>query len=115
MPTVQIAIADRRYADQVRDLLVSDGTHLVYIVDVPNPKIDGVIVVDDCRLKEVPCGPLVIERYVVVATEGSQRISSLFLAGVRHVIFAGDSPTIARLAILAAELRLGQASRLLNA
>ena len=109
MPTVQIAIADYLYAEQIQDLLVRDGNHRVYLVDTPNPKIDGVIVVDDRRLKEVPFGSV---RYVIVANKASRRISSLFHAGVHHLIFATDSPNTACLAILAAELRLGHANRL---
>ena len=110
MPTVQLAIADHRYADQIRDLLVSDGTHRVYIVDVPNARIDGVIVMDDGAVDNVAAYDL--ERCVIVARKGSHRIAALFDAGVRHVVFAGDPPRTARLAILGAELRLAQANRL---
>jgi hypothetical protein len=109
---VQIAIADYLYADRIRDLLVRDGTHRVYVVDTANPKIDGVIVMDDYRLEEVPSTPPASERYVVIANKASRRISSLFHAGVHHVVFATDSPSTACLAILAAELRLNQANRL---
>src|SRR5579862_2637514 len=38
MTTVQIAIDDRRYAGELCDLLVADGTHSVHVLDRPSPK-----------------------------------------------------------------------------
>ena len=110
MRTVQIAIVDRRYADQIRELLMSDGDHRVLLVDAPNPKIDGVIAMDEGLVADL--GAYDTDRCVIVAKKGSRRIASLFEAGVRHLVFATDSPKTARLAILAAELRLGHANRL---
>lgn len=108
MLTVQLAIADRRYADQIRDLLVLDGTHRVLVVDAPNPAIDGVIAMDEGLVGDLAAYDL--ERCVIVSRKGSRRIASLFDAGVRHLVFATDSPRTVRLAILAAELRLAQAN-----
>ena len=107
MPTVQIAIADRRYADQLRDLLVSDGTHRAYFVDTPNPRIDGVIVVDEDLVGDVAAHA--VDRCVIIARKDSKRLRSFFQAGVRHLVFASDPTATVRLAILAAELRLAQA------
>src|ERR1700683_4074966 len=47
MQNVQIAIPDRTYAEGLRDLLMADGQHQVYVVDCPSPAIDGIVVVDD--------------------------------------------------------------------
>ena len=110
MQTVQLATADRRYADQIRELLMSDGYDCVYVVDAPNPRIDGVIAMDEGLVNDLALYD--VDRCVIVARKGSRRIASLFEAGVRHLVFATDSPKTARLAILAAELRLGHANRL---
>ena len=108
MRTVQLAIVDRRYADQIRELLLSDGDHRVYVVDAPNPKIDGVIAMDEGLVADL--GAYDLDRCVIVAKKGTRRIASLFEAGVRHLVFSTDSPRTARLAILATELRLAQGS-----
>src|SRR5579864_9001775 len=76
VPTVQLAIADRRYAGQIRDLLLSDGAHRVYIVDAPNPKIDGVIAMDEGLVADL--GAYDVDRCVIVSRKGSRRIASLF-------------------------------------
>jgi hypothetical protein len=109
MRTVQIAIADRRYANQIRDLLVRDGTHRVYIVDAPDPSVDGIILLDDRLVDDLPTYDL--DRCVVLSRNTLEHISALFDSGVRHLVFVGDSPGTARLAILGVELRPSRGNR----
>ena len=105
MKTVQLAIRDSEYAQSLRNSLLRDGTHRVYLVDQPDLRIDGVVVVDGAKLENIsPCGEP--ERFVVITHKGSDSLSRLWNAGIRHVVFEGDSPSTAQLAIIAAELRL---------
>ncbi len=50
---VQIAIEDRAYAEELRDLLEEDNERRAYIVDTPNPAMDVVIVLDETALGHV--------------------------------------------------------------
>ena len=79
-------------------------------VDAQNPKIDGVIAMDEGLVADL--GEYDTDRCVIVAKKGSRRIASLFEEGVSDLVFATDSLKTARLAILAAELRLGNANGL---
>jgi hypothetical protein len=106
MKTVQLAIRDSEYAQSLRNSLLRDGTHRVYLVDQPDLRIDGVVVIDGSMLDGVsPCKEQP-ERFVVITRTGTDSLSLLWNAGIRHVVFEGDSPSIAQLAIIAAELRL---------
>jgi hypothetical protein len=82
-----------------------DGTHRVYVVDQPDMRIDGVVVIDENQLDNLPpCGEQP-ERFVVITRKGRDSLSRLWNAGIRHVVFEGDSPNTTQLAI-SAELRL---------
>jgi hypothetical protein len=43
---------------------------------------------------------------VFMTRKGTESLSRVWDAGIRHVVFAGDPPNTAQLAIIAAELRL---------
>jgi len=106
MKTIQLAIRDSEYAQSLRDSLLRDGTHRVYLVDRPDLRIDGVIVIDGNNVDGISGCIQQPERFVVIAHKGSDSLSRLWNAGIRHVVFEGDSPSTAQLAIIAAELRL---------
>jgi hypothetical protein len=109
MKTVQLAIGNMEYAQSLRDLLLRDGTHRVYVVDRPDLRLDGIVMIDgDCAgsLSMLDSEP---ERFVVIAHKGSDSLSRIWDSGVRHVLFDGDPPNTAQLAIIAAELRLPSA------
>jgi hypothetical protein len=103
MTFVQIALDDCDYAQTIAHLL-SDGEHWAYIVDVPQLAMDGVIFVDSAHFKEL--APEGRARCVVFRPDADTQTSDIWNTGVRHVVFASDPPSVARLAILAAELRL---------
>jgi hypothetical protein len=106
MKTVQLAIRDTEYAQSLRNSLLRDGTHRVYLVDQPDMRIDGVVVVDASKIDDVSGCEECPERFVVITQKGSDSLSRLWNTGIRHVVFEGDSPSTAQLAIIAAELRL---------
>ncbi len=108
MLDVQIAIQDQAYAEALLQLLVSDGNHLVHIVDRPNTAIRGVVVVDEAILhladwREEPN----IERYLVLTNEPCD-VDRLWEIGIRQLLPAYYEPALIRVAVLTAELRLGR-------
>jgi len=109
MKTVQLAIGNTEYAQLLRDLLLRDGNHRVYLVDSPDLRLDGIVMVDGDRYENIGLLDSEPERFVVMAHKGSDSLSRIWDAGVRHVLFDGDSPNTAQLAIIAAELRLPSA------
>jgi len=106
MKTVQLAIRDLDYAQSLRNSLLCDGVHRVYLVDQPDLRIDGVVVIDGSWLASLSRPGEKPERFVVITCKGDDSLSRLWNAGIRHVVFEGDSPNTAQLAIIAAELRL---------
>ncbi len=46
MDTIQLAIADPGYATALRESLMRDAAWSVFSVDLPDPHVQGVIVVD---------------------------------------------------------------------
>lgn len=107
MKTVQVAIQDPAYADSVRDLLVRDGNHEVHLVEQPEAALGGVIVVDTAHLNGLPLLSNVRERLVVMVNKEHDDLFKIWDAGVRHVLFQGDSPQTARVVVLGVELSLG--------
>jgi len=105
MKTVQLAIHDSEYAQSLRNLLLRDGAHRVYVVDKPDLRLDGVVVIDENRFEDLSLSDSEPERFVIVTRKGTDRLSRVWDAGVRHVVFEEDSPNTAQLAIIAAELR----------
>ena len=106
MKTIQLALQDTEYAASLRGLLLRDGTHRVYVVENPDLRLDGVIVIDGNRKENFSFLDGEPERFVVITRKGSDHLSRIWDAGVRHVVFEGDSPSTAHLAIIAAEMRL---------
>jgi len=109
METVQLAIADASYAAALRELLERSGTRQVHSVDVPDPSLAGVIVVDSEVLDRLPFPLLKPERVVLITRNDPQHLSRAWNAGIRSVVFCDDPLNTAVLAIMAAELRLPKA------
>jgi len=106
MKTVQLAIQDSGYAQSLRSLLLRDGAHLVHVVDRPNLGLDGVVMMDENTFQNLEPLNSEPERFVVIASKGTEILSRVWDAGIRHVVFEDDPPHTAQLAIIAAELRL---------
>lgn len=109
MKDVQLAIRDSDYAQTLCNLLLRDGTHRVHLVDRPDLQLDGVVVIDENKFQNLPRFDAEPERFVVITPKGTDRLSRVWDAGIRHVVFEEDSPNTAQLAIIAAELRLPRA------
>lgn len=106
MKTIQLALQNSEYAESLRSLLLRDGSHRVYVVDRPDLRLDGVIVIDGNQGETLSFLDGEPERFVVITRKGSDHLSRIWDLGVRHVVFEGDSPSTAHLAIIAAEMRL---------
>jgi len=63
-------------------------------------------VIDGCKLDNLTPYGEECERLVVVIRTGSDLLARLWNTGIRHVVFEGDPPDTAQLAIIAAELRM---------
>jgi hypothetical protein len=105
---IQIAIEDRVYAELLRGLLEENSEHRAYVVDRPNPAIDGVMVLDETTVGDVavPAGRDGM-RYIVLGNEASDP-NKLWNAGVRRLLPAKHPPELVRFAILYTELILSQ-------
>ena len=108
MRKVQISISDPDYTEALRDLLMADGQHQVYLVNYPNPAMDGVVVVDDTIVSRMTSSPGIdFDRCVIFTQKVALEVNRLWEAGVRHVIHADYPPDVGRLVVLGAEERLG--------
>lgn len=108
MKTVQLAIRNSENAQALRNLLLRDGTHKVYLVDRPDLDLDGVIVIDEGQFNNSIFPLSEPERFVVITRKGAN-LARVWDAGIRHVVFEDDSANTAQLAVIAAELRLPRA------
>jgi hypothetical protein len=106
MKTVQVAIQDPEYADSIRNLLLEDGSHRVHLVDRPDLTLGGVIMLDAANLEGLLLLPNQQERLIVVVRRERDDLSKIWDAGVRHVVFHGDPPLTARVAVLGVELAM---------
>jgi len=106
MKTIQLALHNSEYTESLQNLLLRDGTHRVYIVERPDLRLDGVVVIDGNQAENLSYLDGEPERFVVITRKGSDHLARIWDAGVRHVVFEGDSPSTAHLAIIAAEMRL---------
>jgi len=106
MKTVQLAIRDSDYAQLLRNLLIRDGMHRVYLVDRPDLHLDGIIVIDQSGFQNLDPHDSQPDRFVVITRKGADHLSKVWDAGIRHVVFEEDPANTAQLAIIAAELRL---------
>jgi hypothetical protein len=109
MKTVQVAIPDPEYADSIRNLLVEDGRHQVHLVERPDLTLGGVILVDAAHLDTVPLPPSEPKRLIVLVRKERDDLFKIWDAGVRHVLFHGDSPQMACVVVLSVELDLSPA------
>jgi hypothetical protein len=109
MTTVQLAIHDSEYAQSLRNLLLRDGTHRVLVVEKPDLKEQGVVVIESNRFEDLSMLGAQPDRFVVITRKGEDHLTRIWEAGVRHVVFEEDSPNTAQLAVIAAELRIPKA------
>ena len=107
MKTVQVAIQDPEYADSMRELLLHDVCRRVHLVATPDVTVRGVIIMDAANWVRLPLLAKERERLIVIVQKDRDDLSTLWDAGVRHVIFQGDSLNTTRGIVLGVELSLG--------
>jgi len=104
--TVQLAIQDPELAHSIRNLLLQDGRHQVHLVDLPDLTVAGVILIEAVHLRNFPSLTNQPERLVVIVHRERDDLSKIWDAGVRHVLFHGDSPQAACTKVLGVELAM---------
>lgn len=105
MTTVQLAITDADYLRTLRGLLTQDGDHDVVVAEYPSPDGRGLVVADSDLLGNLSdiTDP---QRFIVIVPRKAYfRTSQLWQAGFRNVVFQGDPPSTAHLAVLSLEFR----------
>jgi hypothetical protein len=105
MSTVQLAIRNQGYAAALAELLRRDGSHRVVLAETPDLKVDGIIALDGDKTENLLLFEAQPERFVVITRKDAGLLARVWNAGVRHVVFEDDSPSLAMLAVIAAELR----------
>jgi hypothetical protein len=104
--TVQVAIRDPAFADSIRDLLLEDDRRQVHLAEMPDVSSKGVIIVDADQFINLPTLTNEQKRLVVMVHKDREDLSMLWDAGVRHVVFYGDSPQTVRMVVVGMELSL---------
>jgi hypothetical protein len=103
---VQLVLRNSGYALWLRSLLLEDGVHRILLVDRPDMRLGGIVVVDeddfDCLLPILDP-----ERFVVIVHKGTNNIALIWNTGIRHVVFEEDALQTAQLAVIATEMKLG--------
>jgi hypothetical protein len=106
METVQLSIANTTYAKALEEMLKRNGEWEVRCVELPDPRIDGVLVVDSEAFERLPSSLPNPERIVLITRNDPEHLSLAWEAGIVSVVFENDPINTALLAILAARLRL---------
>lgn len=107
--TVQLALADPVHAAAVREALTKSGPWHVVSVQHPDPRQQGVLVLDEDALNRMPMPLPNPERVVLVTRMDPQHLSMAWDAGIVSVVSVNDPPNTVLLAIMAASLRVPKA------
>ena len=111
METIQVAIANASYATALRDLLARNAGWRILSVEAPDPRIEGVIVVDTQALDRLPSAIENPQRVVLITPNEPAHLAKAWEAGIVSVVFKDDPINTAILAIMAARLRATKAVR----
>lgn len=107
--TVQLVIADAVYAAALREALTRSGPWQVVTVQQPDPRHQGVLVLDEDALDRMPARICHPERVVLVADQDPQHLSRAWDAGIVSVVSRTEPPNTVVLAVMAAALRVPKA------
>jgi len=110
METIQVAIANASYATALRDLLARNAGWRILCVAAPDPRIEGVIVVDSQSLDGLPSAIENPQRVVLITPNEAPHLAKAWEAGIVSVVFEDDPINTAILAIMAARLRVTKAA-----
>ena len=109
METIQVAIANAAYATALRELLARNAGWRILSVEAPDPRIEGVIVVDSQSLDGLPRAIENPQRVVLITPNEAAHLAKAWEAGIVSVVFEDDPINTAILAIMAARLRVTKA------
>jgi hypothetical protein len=105
MSTIQIVLQDFEYARTLEALFSGDG-YAVTVRYSPDLNLGGVIVLDAGWMDRVEFGKHAERLVVITSRDASINLADMWAAGIRSLVHREDPIENARLAILAAELRL---------
>lgn len=111
MDKIQLAISDASYATALRELLVRSAAWTVLAVEAPDPRLEGVIVLDAPALARLPSQVEHPERVVLITRNDPRHLARAWEAGIVSVVFENDSISTAMLAIMSARLRVAKPAR----
>jgi hypothetical protein len=106
METIQVAIANASYATALRDLLARNAGWRILSVEAPDPRLEGVIVVDSQSLDGLPSAIENPQRVVLITPNEAPHLAKAWEAGIVSVVYEDDPINTAILAIMAARLRV---------
>ena len=112
MQTVQLSIADGRYAATVREALSRNCAWHVEAGPVPDLSHDGVVVLDEAAFARLPLPLTNPERVVLITRKDPQTMAEAWDAGIMSVVSEADPISTVLLAIMAAALRVAKSSSL---
>ncbi|RPJ24382.1 MAG: DNA-binding response regulator [Planctomycetaceae bacterium] len=107
--TVQLAIADPVYAAALREALTRSGPWQVVSAQQPDPRHQGVLIIDEDALDRIPLPLPNPERVVLITEKDPHHLSRAWDAGVVSVVSRNDPTNTVLLAIMAAALRVHKA------
>ena len=106
MHTVQLSIADGRYAGAVREALVRSCAWHVESQSVPDLSQDCVVVLDEAAFARLALPLSNPERVVLITRKDPERLAEAWDAGIVSVVSDADPINTVLLAIMAAALRV---------
>jgi hypothetical protein len=106
MQTVQLSIADCKYAAELREVLCRSCAWHVETVDRPDQAQTAVLVIDEAAFERLPLPLSNPERVVLIARNDPELLAQAWEAGIVSVVFQADPTATVMLAIMAAALRV---------
>lgn len=103
---VQLSIADPTYAASLREALTRSGPWQVVSAQQPDPRHQGVLVLDENALDRMPLPLIAPERVVLISDKNPQHLSRAWDTGIVSLVSPQDPPATVLLAIMAAALRV---------
>ena len=110
MQSVQLSIADGRYAAMVREALARSCAWHVEAGPVPDLSQDCVLVLDEAAFARLPLPLENPERVVLITRKDPQTMAEAWDAGIMSVVSEADPISTVLLAIMAAALRVAKSS-----
>jgi hypothetical protein len=112
MQTVQLSIADNRYAASVREALARSCACHIESVKTPDLSHEGVLVLDETAFARLPLPLANPERVVLITRKDPQALAEAWDAGIVSVVSDTDPLSTVLLAIMATALRAAKSNNL---